>query len=358
MRPPIMIALLLSACASSRASVPEPARVVETLQVQPAERASMPLPGRVRARLSSTVAFEVGGVVEDVLVLQGERVDEGQVLARLERRSLRLAQTARAAELRSAQASLADAERRHARFSNLVGSGAASQADLDAALAALEVGRSRVDMARSSLALSREQLRDGSLRAPYAGLIGDRSIEPGQSVAPGVPAFFLVGEGTKEIRVHVPERLVDRLDESAVHQARIVASGRSVGTRHVSTASEASNDGTYEVRFEFDDADVVGSGAVVRSGATAEVDVQLRDPDRGYAIPPTAFGRGAEGGAFVYVVEDGIVRRRGVELAPGASPRVLQGLRGDETIVRRGLAFLSEGQPVRVRGALLSAATP
>ncbi|MEM6957701.1 MAG: efflux RND transporter periplasmic adaptor subunit [Myxococcota bacterium] len=356
MRPPIMIALLLSACASSRASVPEPARVVETLQVQPAEGASMPLPGRVRARLSSTVAFEVGGVVEDVLVLQGERVDEGQVLARLERRSLRLAQTARAAELRSAQASLADAERRHARFSNLVGSGAASQADLDAALAALEVGRSRVDMARSSLALSREQLRDGSLRAPYAGLIGDRSIERGQSVAPGVPAFFLVGEGTMEIRVHVPERLVDRLDERAVHRARIVASGRSVGTRHVSTASEASNDGTYEVRFEF--GDVVGSGAVVRSGATAEVDVQLRDPDRGYAIPPTAFGRGAEGGAFVYVVEDGIVRRRGVELAPGASPRVLQGLRGDETIVRRGLAFLSEGQPVRVRGALLSAATP
>ncbi|MEM7606497.1 MAG: efflux RND transporter periplasmic adaptor subunit [Myxococcota bacterium] len=356
MRPLIMIALLLSACASSKASVPEPARVVETLQVQPAQGASMPLPGRVHARLSSTVAFEVGGVVEEVLVQQGDRVDDGQVLARLERRSLRLAQQARAAEVRSAQASLADAERRYARLSNLVGSGAASQADFDSALAALEVGRSRVDMARSSLALSREQLRDGSLRAPYAGLIGDRSIEPGQSVAPGAPAFFLVGEGTKEIRVHVPERLVDRLDESAVHQARIVASGRSVGTRHVSTASEASNDGTYEVRFEF--GDVVGSGAVVRSGATAEVDVQLRDPDRGYAIPPTAFGRGAEGEAFVYVVEDGIVRRRGVELAPGASPRVLQGLRGDETIVRRGLAFLSEGQPVRVRGALLSAATP
>lgn len=157
--------------------------------------AAAPLGCLITPKQEADIGTPVIGVIESVEVERGDRVQEGQVLAVLqshvEAASVNVAR-ARArveAELRAATAGLALAESRYQRAVDLHRKAFISRQALDQSSAELEVARQQVAQSHEQLhvfgreeALAQAQLTQRVLRAPFAGVISDRMVQPGERV--------------------------------------------------------------------------------------------------------------------------------------------------------------------------------
>jgi HlyD family secretion protein len=136
-----------------------------------------------------------GGMVTQVLVEAGTWVAAGQVLATVDRQ----VQTQQGASL-AAQIGVADADLRVAqseldRAQLLVSRGFISKADIDRKVATRDAARARIGVARAQLAQQRATTSRLDIRAPAAGLVLERKVEPGQVVSPGSGMLFRMAKG-------------------------------------------------------------------------------------------------------------------------------------------------------------------
>lgn len=153
---------------------------------------------------SSTLSTRLMASVVDVLVLEGAKVQQGQTLARLDLRDL-------SAKRQQAQAGLADAEAQRAlarvsaeRMRALYADSAAPKAMLDAAEAGLARTEAGVRAAAAGLAELEAVAGYGEIRAPFAGVVSHRFVDPGAFVAPGAPIMTVDRLGALRITVSLP----------------------------------------------------------------------------------------------------------------------------------------------------------
>ena len=155
--------------------------------------------GYITARRIATVSAELTGLITDVLVEEGMRVERGQVLAKLDdalaQVNLKLSQaqvSASHARILSAEANFREAERVLARVSKLQSNDFSSEARLTNSM--LNVETSRADLARAKadlevatleVARQQERLNDHTIRAPFGGIVTFKNAQPGEIVAPG-----------------------------------------------------------------------------------------------------------------------------------------------------------------------------
>ena len=172
-----------------------PMLIALLLAALPATATANPLGCLILPRQEADIGTPVAGVVESVEVERGDRVQQGQVLvvlqsqveaagAELSRERARVAATVRAAE-----ASLALAESRYRRSVGLHEQKFISAQALEQASAEREVSRQQLEQAREQLrvlgrerSLAEAQLGQRLLRAPFDGVVVDRSVEPGERV--------------------------------------------------------------------------------------------------------------------------------------------------------------------------------
>lgn len=189
--------------------------------------------GYVVARRKATVAAEVTGKVVDLLVDEGMVVAAGQVLARLDDvladKDYALAQAraeASDAAVAAIAADLADAERILSRTQTLSGKNYATEADLTKAQARAGVLRAQFRQAEAQLAAARleaqrysEVLAKHRIRAPFAGIVVERSAQPGEMISPlsagggytRTGICTIVDMDSIEIEVDVNEASIGRL---------------------------------------------------------------------------------------------------------------------------------------------------
>src|SRR3954463_12559457 len=189
--------------------------------------------GYVTARRQATVSSKITGKVVDVLVEEGMEIREGQVLAHLDdsipRKSLALAE----AQLGSQRRALAENEvrLRQARLSQdrmkrLHEQGVSTKADLDTAdadvdalVARLELGRQDVQVSERQIALRRQDLDDTVIRAPFSGVAVSKDAQPGEMISPvsagggftRTGICTLVDMKSLEIEVDVNESYIHRV---------------------------------------------------------------------------------------------------------------------------------------------------
>ncbi|RMG08927.1 MAG: HlyD family efflux transporter periplasmic adaptor subunit [Planctomycetota bacterium] len=235
---------------------------VVSLRGDPAPPTQLRLYGNVDIR-EARLAFNGSEHVSELLVDEGDRVEKGQVLARLHTERLKLlvreaeaqvaAQSAivsrmeagsRPEEIARARAERARAEAEakgyeltFARLKRLRSSDVTSQEQVDEAEAAAKAARARVAVAEQTLALleagpraediaaaraelalrqatlayRRELLADATLRAPWAGVVRERILEPGDMASPQTPVFTLARIDPVWVRAFVPERALGRV---------------------------------------------------------------------------------------------------------------------------------------------------
>lgn len=163
------------------------------------------LAGAIAARDSVNIGFRQGGRITEVMVSEGDRVREGQALARTDptqqQQGLRVAEAA----LASATATHEQTRLAHERAQAMLQHGVGTRAALDDAAQALSAAQGALAQARTALDQARRALDDTVMRAPTDALVTGRSAEPGQIVAAAQAVISLADAGGLEAVFDTPD---------------------------------------------------------------------------------------------------------------------------------------------------------
>lgn len=301
-------------------------------------------PGSIAARRDESVGVQgEGGMVTQVLVDAGQRVQKGQVLARLDR-AVQVQQVAQlAASVRSAEADARLAEANLQRAQALVSKGFISKADIDQRTATRDGAVARVAVAKAQLAESQERVNRLDIRAPASGLLLSRTVETGQVVSPGSGALFRIAEGgVLEMRAQVAEQDMARLRPGMVATVTPVGSNESFRGKVwlIDPVIDAnSRQGIARIALNYSPG--------LRVGAFARARIEAGEASR--PVLPQSAVQADERGSYVMIVgKDNKVERRAITIGTVGDEGVsiASGLTGNEKVVASAGAFLKPGEVI------------
>ncbi len=346
---PILAFTVLSGCEQEVAEKPEPvARPVKLLEIGTlAGGAAIEFPGSISATQDAEMAFEVSGQIIELPVFEGDEVEVGAKLAKLDDRDFA---AARDSALAQRNANRAD----FSRYDEAFKADAVTAQDVDLA-------RRNLDVAEARLKTAQKAVDDTVLRAPFAGRVAIKRVNEFETVQAKQSVLLLQDESGLEIEVDIPERDWVRAqpgltnDEMTdLHRPRVVISSipdRSFPARIISKANAADPvTRTYAVTLAFDKPDDLN----IAPGMTGKVVVPARndtEADAAIFIPISAVIADAENNPYVWVVSPGTnnVSRRTVQLGDvsGERIRVIGGIQDGDQIATSGVHTLVEGMLVR-----------
>ena len=300
--------------------------------------------GTLAARIDMPVGVAgEGGRVTAVLVQPGQWVRAGQVLATVDRSVQSQTAASLAAQIKVAQADATLAQSDLDRAQQLVGRGFISKADIDNKTATRDAAQARVKVARAQLA--QQQAANGRLdiRAPAAGLVLTREVEPGQIVSAGSGTLFrMARDGQMEMRAQLSEGDLATVHVGSPAKVTPVGGSRAFDGQvwQVSPVIDPqTRQGIARIAVKFDPALRPGgfASATINSGASVAP-----------LLPQSAI-QSDDDGNYVFVVgPDDTVQRRGVTLGEVSDNgvAVASGLTGTERVVLAAGAFLNPGQKI------------
>jgi len=163
------------------------------------------LTGTLRASQESEVAADASGKVTSTFVERGQRVKQGDTLAILDARGANISATAAAAQSGLAKAQLEQAQRECDRVKSLFQSGAISQAEYDRTTSQCQTTQWSVAAAAAQQQTAQKAIGDAVIRAPFAGVIGERYVNVGQYVQPSTRIASLYNPDPLRLELTVPE---------------------------------------------------------------------------------------------------------------------------------------------------------
>lgn len=160
--------------------------------------------GTLVADREARIRAEVAGAVLQTYVDAGQRVSEGTALGRIDDAVLR--DGAASAKSAVAQAALAaeQAERELKRAQSLSAAGAIADRDVESAQRANLGAQAQLADAKARLATAEKNLRSATIRAPFAGVVAEKSVSPGDIVAPGAALFTVIDPRSLRVEASVP----------------------------------------------------------------------------------------------------------------------------------------------------------
>jgi RND family efflux transporter MFP subunit len=341
----------LSACGPAEEARAPEARPVRTVTVAKREAGStITLTGRIEAPDEAALGFRIAGRVQERPVNVGDRVQPGQIIARLEPQnemnSLRSAQ----ANLAAAQAKLTQARNHFERQETLLAQGWTTRALFDQAQKARDTAQAQVDSADAQLKSAHDLVSFTELTADAPGVVTATGAEAGEVVQAGQMVVRLARQGGRDAVFDVP--------------AQVLRSAPSDPVITVNLADDPAVTARGRVREVAPQADPVTR--------TFEVKVGLTDPPEGMRLGATVTGRltmdavpvievpasaltQADRQPAVWVVDpkSKTVALRNVDVLrfDPAKVAVSQGLDTGEIVVTAGVQALHPGQTVRLLGA-------
>lgn len=191
--------------------------------------------GEIRSRLMSDIASQVEGLLIELDVDEGDLVEKGQVLARLDATRAQIAVTRAQADIEYAQAVIAqrteefdNAQRDLERIEELDQLGSAGVSQLDEARtlvasrnALLAQAKAELATAEGDLALAQRELDDMSIEAPFAGRVIEKSSEIGQWIGRGDTIVTIVSLDKLEARIDIPEDTYPAVTEAQQEHGKI-----------------------------------------------------------------------------------------------------------------------------------------
>lgn len=314
--------------------------------------------GRIRARQFVEVRARVEGYLEKMLFEEGRRVSRNQILFIINQDLYRAHVDKASAQLKKDQAQELKTARDLERLRPLYEQNAASQLDLDNAVAAYESARANVAMSKADLAQAELELGYTIVRSPIDGYIGERSADIGTLVGPGSKSLLATVVSSDTVLVDFSLTALDYLRS----QQRNVRLGEQDATRSWQpsiTVTLADNSvypekglvdfaepqvdpktGTFGVRAELANPD-----HKLLPGQFTKVKLLLDVREDAIVVPIRAVAI-EKGGAHVYVMRrDRTAEKRFIETGPefGNFIVVERGLGPDEMIVTEGYHKLTPG---------------
>ena len=375
---PVTIGVLLLALAAAAVWwLKRPGAVlVRTVLVREAtgngiERTVLNASGYVTARRQATVSSKITAKVVEVLVEEGMKVQEGQVLARLDdtniKTSLRLAE----AQLVSATNALAEtrvrvreADQELQRQTGLVANKIATQADFDHAEAAflalkahLEQQQADVTVAEKQVAYWDQQMDDTIIRAPFAGIVTSKNAQPGEMISPisagggftRTGICTIVDMESLEIEIDVNESYINRVRATQPVEATLDAyPDWKIPCKVIAIIPTADRQkSTVKVRVGFDKLDPRILPEMSVKVAFRETDGSGPAAGRTVIVPKAAVQQ-REGRDVVLVVQSGHAERRAVTVSQTRLDEVVisAGVSAGERVIVDAPSGLADGAAV------------
>ncbi len=283
-----------------------------------------PIYGTVEPRNEVPARARIGGVIEELLVTEGDSVSAGQRIATVHDEKLGFQVSAYDAQIDALKAQLATAETELGRGQALVQRGVATAQQLDQLRTTVDVTRSQLAAAEAGRAVVVQQAAEGDVLAPEDGRVLTVPVTRGAVILAGEPVAT-IGSGGLFLRLAVPERHAAVLKEGGA--IRIGAEGVATEGRLAKVYPEIQGG---RVTADVEVADLPGAFI------NARLPVALPVGERQVLMVPSAAVATRSGIDFVTVVEGGAEVARAVVLGEPLGDRVevLTGLRaGDEVVV-------------------------
>lgn len=357
----LSLGLLLAATAcgnqdSAETSKPAAAMAVSVVRVQPQEiRRSVLVSGPVSAWEEMQLGVETGGLrVTALHVDVGQQVRRGELLLQLDHRSLDADLAQANAALREAEAGASLARSQLGRGQALAGDKYISAMQLDELRAGRVQAEARLGTARAARDAAALRRSYADLRAPAAGVISKRLVQPGQVVAAGSELLRLIRDGRLEWRAELAEAELARVRPGDRIELR-TRDGKTVAgmVRAVSPGLDAATR-TGTVYADLPDPRGLQAGTFLQG----RIDTGLV---QGLTVPAAAVVQ-RDGHPTVFTVDaQGIAHRVRIRTGAAGDGRleVLDGLKAGAAVVDQGAGFLGDGDRVRiVEAAPATAATP
>jgi membrane fusion protein (multidrug efflux system) len=268
----------------------------------------LPVSGALQPVRQATVKAKVSGDVRQITVREGEAVQSGQVLARIDTADLDAKLVERIGALESARAQLALAEKLRTTNQTLLKQNFISQNAFDNSESSYNVAQGSVKSAEAQVQIARNALRDAVAVSPLSGIVAKRHVQPGEKVAFDSPLVTVVDLKDMELQAAVPATDVPELSIGKPVELVIDGFGDRRFSGRVERINPATEPGTrsFLVYVGIPNADGSLRGGMfstgrISLGATAPV----------ATLPATAV-RVEAGQAFVWTVEDAKLVKRNV----------------------------------------------
>lgn len=337
----LALALALVACGGQQTADLPPLADVPTFEVVAGTGLSgHGWDGVVEAVRRADLSAQTAGRVAEMRVDVNDRVRQGDVLLRITAVEQDAGASAARAQLRATEAAAAEAEQTWRRYAALADGQYVSKLQLDQARSARDAAVAARDAARANLAQAAQQAGYTVVRAPFAGVVATRDVEPGETVAPGQPLVSVYEPRELRIEVAVPQTRADAIRRDP--QATVVLpGGREVEPAEVivfPAADSTSHSVNVRVRLpDLDPAPAPGSTAKVRFDA----DTEAGDGAAPLRIPVSAVAqRGELSGAYVKQGDRLLLRQLRLGARIGDQVEVISGLQAGDRVARDPVAAM------------------
>jgi len=292
---------------------------------------NLSLSGSIEANEQVEIRSEVSGIVEGIYFKEGSNVSKGQVLFKVNDLELR-------AQLRqtSTREGLASENERRAKL--LLQKEAISQEEYDLARADLKSAQAQSQLIKAQIAKT-------SVRAPFSGRIGLRSISPGTYITPAILVAKLVNTGKLKITFSIPEKYASQVKTNTTLTFKVAGSDEKFSATVYAIEPEvAIATRTLQVRAIADNK----TGKLL-PGTFADVELPL-DIIKDAIVVPTEAIIPIQNGKKVFISSNGQAKEIMIETATrtDATILVLSGLKAGDTVITSGVMSLKNETPVTV----------
>ncbi|WP_426415666.1 efflux RND transporter periplasmic adaptor subunit [Aestuariirhabdus sp. LZHN29] len=335
----LLVVLMACGAAGLQAQPSEAVKSI-TIETAPVVREKRRIPIRTSGRLAyhaeTRLAFKTSGLVTEVAVDVGDYIEEGQVLAALDLEELN-------ARVNSAASSVDQAARDLKRLKDLFNKKVIP-------LQQLENAQTALDVAQSSLNITRFNRRLSVIKAPFTGRVLQREVEVNELVNSGTPVFVVAGEEEGwVVKVGLADRDVVRvrLGDRAELRMDPYPGELLIGTVSRIAAAADQATGTFEVEIS-----LPAEERELRSGFVVRVDILPNSTPEYTFIPIEALvgANGRLGLVFAYDPNSGRVSRRTIDMVELVDTElaVRAGLEGVKRVVTEGAPYMREGLRVKL----------
>src|SRR5215471_9401971 len=347
----------------------------------PTQQVALNASGYVTPRTRATVAAKITGRVTGVFFDEGNRVKEGQLLATLDDSDAKRALDSAVADRDSAKAAIQDyevqlryAEIQLRRTTELHEAKVQSQDQLDNATTAADSLRAKIALAKQQVAASEARIKEAqqvvdncTIRAPFSGIIVSKDAQVGEMVSPvsagggftrtGIAT--IVDMNSNEVEVDVNEAYIARVQPRQRVDSVLDAYPDWKIPSHVRTVIPTADrqKATVKVRISFDKLDprILPDMGVKVSFYGEEEEKKNAAKKKGegpkpVAIVPKSAVRSSGDSAYVLLLKNGKVERRGVKVGNdrGSDVEIMAGVNSGDSVVTHGPENLQDGDTVRV----------
>lgn len=347
-----------TACASDKKDTPtaEPAVAVTTLRPTSSQHNELVVSGAVTSRQTAMISTRHMGLVDRIMVKQGDAVRAGQLLVTIHSADLQAKRQQAEAMVAEAQAATLNAEKDAARFRKLHAQNSVSDKELENVELQLTSMRAKLRMARQGLQEVKAMMAYTHLTAPFSGVVAQKLVDEGSMANPGHPLLVLEQAGDLVVTASVPEEYLTAVKVGDAVRVEVKALHRTFSGRVVELSPSATmTGGQYAMKVSLSAAakQELRSGmyASVYLSAAAPRSEQTASADRVYVDASAIVRRDQLTGVYV-LSDDQRVYLRWVRLGKtqGAQVEVLAGLKAQETLVLPQGQKLRNGQKVTTNG--------